>query len=167
MDFTIGDRVIHRYLGEGTVVSIEAMGLSGSSSRLFYRVEFPKTTLWAAMGDQTPGGLRRITPKNQLYLFRALLKSSPMTLDTDFRSRQKELENRAEAGTFRSLCEIVRDLSAWNRIKPLNGYEKNLLKKSRASLAAEWSSTSGMAVNDALQEIDDYLLKGKQASTVD
>jgi RNA polymerase-interacting CarD/CdnL/TRCF family regulator len=125
-------------------------------------VEFLKTTIWVSVGNQSPKGLRLITPKGKLNHFRALLKSSPEALDADFRARQKKLENQIDQGTFESLCEIVRDLSARNGLKPLNNYEKALLKQSRASLAAEWAVMSGLEVLEALDEIDGCLLRGKQ-----
>lgn len=162
MNFNQGDRVVHQNFGVGTVQSIEGMKFSGSQPRLFYRVEFPKTTIWVPVGNQPSGGLRPVTPKNQLYRFRDLLKSSPRTLDTDFRLRHKELENRVESGSFEALCEVIRDLSAWNHRKPLNNYEKELLKQLRSALAAEWSVASGMNIREALDEIDGYLLKGWQ-----
>jgi RNA polymerase-interacting CarD/CdnL/TRCF family regulator len=166
MNFNRGDHVVHQSFGVGTVVSIEGMNFSGNKPRLFYRVEFLKTTVWVPVGNEPSRGLRPITPKSKLYQFRALLKSSPVILDADFRTRQKELENRINIGTFQSLCEIVRDLSALNWLKPLNYYEKTLLKQSRTSLATEWSETSGLGVSEALDEIDGCLLKGKQQSKI-
>jgi RNA polymerase-interacting CarD/CdnL/TRCF family regulator len=161
MNFNRGDHVVHQNFGVGTVVSIEGMNFSGNKPRLFYRVEFLKTTIWVPVGNEPTKGLRPITPKSKLYKFRALLKSSPVILDADFRTRQKQLENRIDTGTFQSLCEIVRDLNAWHWRKPLNNYEKTLLKQSRASLATEWSETSGLEVSEALEEIDGCLLKGE------
>jgi RNA polymerase-interacting CarD/CdnL/TRCF family regulator len=162
MNFNQGDQVVHQDFGVGKVVAIEAMSFDGNQVRLFYRVEFLKTTVWLSVGSQPSRGLRRITPKSKLNRFRALLKSSPVVLDTDFRTRQRELENQIDKGTFRSLCEVVRDISAWNWLKPLNNYEKALLKQSRASLVAEWSITSGLEVGEVLDEIDGFLLIGKQ-----
>jgi RNA polymerase-interacting CarD/CdnL/TRCF family regulator len=161
MNFNRGDQVVHQDFGVGTVVSIELMNFNGTQPRLFYRVEFPKTTIWVSVGDQSSKGLRLITPKSKLNHFRALLKSSPVVLDADFRARQRNLENQVDKGTFESLCEIVRDLSARVGLKHLNNYEKALLKQSRASLAAEWSVMSGLEIHEALDEIDGCLLKGK------
>jgi RNA polymerase-interacting CarD/CdnL/TRCF family regulator len=162
MNFNQGDQVVHQDFGVGIVVSIEGMSFDGNQVRLFYRVEFLKTTIWLSVGSQSSRGLRRITPKNKLYRFRALLKSSPVVLDADFRTRQRALENQIDKGTFQSLCEVVRDINAWNWLKPLNNYEKALLKQSRACLAAEWSAISGLGVSEALNEIDGFLLTGRQ-----
>jgi RNA polymerase-interacting CarD/CdnL/TRCF family regulator len=148
----------------GTVQSIEGMNFSGNQPRLFYRVEFAKTTIWVPVGNQPSGGLRPVTPKSQLYRFRDLLKSPPRPLNSDFRQRQKELENRVESGSCEALCETIRDLSAWNRQKPLNNYERELLRQLRSALAAEWSVASGLDINEALDEIDGYLLKGRQSA---
>lgn len=161
MNFNRGDQVVHRDFGVGTVVTIELMSFSHNQLRLFYRVEFLKTTIWVSVSSQSSKGLRLITPPKKLEQFRALLKSSPAVLDADFRNRQKKLENQIDRGTFQSLCEIVRDLSAWNVWEPLNNYEKALLKQTRASLAMEWSITSGLEIREALDEIDSCLPKGR------
>ena len=161
MNFDIGDRVVHKNFGVGIVVSIEGMEFSGSSSHLYYQVDFPKTTVWVPIGHQPEGGLRPITPKSQLYRYRSLLKSPPVSLDGDFRKRQSELEKRIDRGTFKGLCEVIRDLNALNAEKSLNDYEKTLYKQSREALVLEWSMVSGMSHSEAISEIDGYLQHGK------
>lgn len=167
MNFNRGDQVVHHSFGVGRVVSIEGRNFTGNRPRLFYRVEFPKTTIWVPVGSPPSRGLRPITPKSQLNHFRDLLTSSPESLSVDVRTRHEELEDRSGEGTFEALCQIVRDLGAWNQKKPLNNFEKALLKRSRASLVEEWSFTSGLAVNETIEEIDSCLQKGKRSLTVD
>ena len=157
MNFNIGDRVVHKNFGVGIVISIEGMRLSGSESHLFYRVDFSKTTVWVPVGHQPEGGLRPITPKSQLYRYRAVLKSSPVSLSRDFRKRQSELEKRMDRGTFQGLCEVIRDLKALNTEKTLNDYERTLFRQSRAALISEWSMTSGLSQLETIGEIDGCL----------
>lgn len=157
MNFNIGDRVVHKNFGVGIVISIEGMRLSGSESHLFYRVKFPKTTVWVPVRHQPEGGLRPITPKSQLYRYRAVLKSSPVSLGRDFRKRHRELEMRMDRGTFQGLCEVIRDLKALNTEKTLNDYERTLYRQSREALILEWSMTSGLSQSEAIGEIDGCL----------
>ena len=157
MNFSVGDRVVHKNFGMGTVVSIEEMKLSGNGPRLFYRVNFSKTTVWVPVGNQPEDGLRPITPKSQLYRYRALLKSSPVSLEGDFRKRHNELEKRMDRGTFQGLCEVIRDLNALNAEKSLNYYEKTLYRNSREALVLEWAVISGMSHSETISEIDGCL----------
>ncbi len=160
MDFNKGDQVVHKNFGVGTIVSIEDTNLSGNGTHPFYRVDFFKTTVWVPVGDQTEGGLRPLTPKSQLDRYRALLKSSPVSLDGDFRQRRSELEKRIGRGTFQGICEVIRDLNGLNAEKPLNYFEKNLFKQTRDALILEWSTTSGLSQTETSGEIDGYLGNG-------
>jgi RNA polymerase-interacting CarD/CdnL/TRCF family regulator len=157
MNFQEGDRVVHKNFGVGIVISIEGMNLSGNRPHLFYRVDFIRATVWVPVGNQPEGGLRPITPKNHLDRYRALLKSSPISLNDNFRKRQSELEKRMDRGTFRGLCEVIRDLKALSDEKPLNYYERTLFKQSREALVSEWSITSGLSQSETMGEIDGCL----------
>ena len=157
MNFREGDRVVHKNFGVGIVKSIEGMNFSGNGPHLFYRVDFVRTTVWVPVGNQPEGGLRPITPKSHLDRYRALLKSSPVSLNNDFRKRQSELEKRMDRGTFRGLCEVIRDLKALSDQKPLNYYERTLFRQSREALVSEWSITSGLSQSETMGEIDGYL----------
>lgn len=165
MFFNPGDLVVHHSFGVGTIASIEGMNFNGKEPKQFYRVEFSRTTVWVPVDKMDARGLRPITPKSELYRFQALLKSAPVLMDTDFRSRQNEIENRVESGSFQALCEIVRDLSALSFVKPLSNTERSIYNQARSSLASEWSVTSEMAVDKALEEIDRYLCIGRSVQT--
>lgn len=162
MNFHPGEQVVHRNFGVGTVLSIEGMNFTGNQPRTYYQVEFYRTTVWVPVGKQPSGGLRPITPKNQLHRYRALLKSSPTKRDDDFNIRKNSLENLIVHGTFQALCEVVRDLNAWHWLKPLNSYENTLLKQAHTSLAKEWSVTSGISIDEAFEEIDGCLAKSSE-----
>jgi RNA polymerase-interacting CarD/CdnL/TRCF family regulator len=157
MNFNEGDRVVHKNFGVGIVISIEGMNLSGNGPHLFYRVDFLRTTVWVPVGNQPEDGLRPITPKSHLDRYRALLKSSPASLNNDFRKRHSELEQRMDRGTFRGLCEVIRDLKALSTEKPLNYYERTLFKQSRDALVSEWSITSGLSQSETVAEINGCL----------
>jgi CarD family transcriptional regulator len=163
MNFNRGDQVVHQNFGVGKVASIEGMNFTGTQPRLFYRVEFTRTTVWVPVGDQPSKGLRPITQKSELHRYRYLLKSTPVGMEEDFHTRKSQLEQRIEAGDFQSLCELVRDLAARVTLKPLNNYEKTLLKQARIKLANEWSIASGLTLDEAQQEIEGCLLKGRQS----
>lgn len=164
MIFNQGDRVVHRGFGVGIITSIEMRNLAGEKPRLFYRVDFSKTTVWVPVGDLSKSRLRPVTPMAQLAQYRALLGSRPVSLDADFRKRQVELEKRIDTGTFQGMCEVIRDLNALETEKTLNSYEKALFKHTREALIVEWSETSGLTHFEAMSEIDGCLYQGRQSS---
>jgi RNA polymerase-interacting CarD/CdnL/TRCF family regulator len=164
MNFKQGDHVSHPRFGVGIIASIEEMSFTDSESRIFYRVDFTKTTVWVPVESQPKNRLRRVTPKDHLARYRSLLESLPIPLDSDFRRRQIELEERVDGGTFQGLCEIIRDLNALDAKKPLNHYEKRLYQQTREALVSEWSMTSGLSHAEAMSEIDGCLHKGSRSS---
>jgi RNA polymerase-interacting CarD/CdnL/TRCF family regulator len=164
MDFRRGDCVVHPSFGLGTVVKIEEMDFAGNKQRLFYRVNFINSTVWIPVNVPNTRGIRPVTPKRALTRYRRVLKNPPEILEDDFRKRQAELEERARQGSFRTLCELVRDLTARDRFKPLNGFDLNLLRQSRESLQQEWAASSGKTPDEAALEIDTLLQKGLQVS---
>jgi RNA polymerase-interacting CarD/CdnL/TRCF family regulator len=165
MEFQTGVNVVHHSFGVGTVASIETMSLSGGEPRLFYRVEFARTTVWVPMDDESPAGLRPVTSSRQLPRYRRLLAAAPTTLDEDFRKRQVELELRKSEGTFESLCELVRDLSARQRLKTLNQWEKNLLRNTLEALVGEWAAAAHLSEEAARKEIALQLRLGEPLAT--
>ncbi len=164
MNFNQGDQVVHHTFGIGTVVSIEEMNMTGSEARMFYRIGFLNSTVWVPVDDTSKGKLRPITPQGQLAQYRAVLQSTPVSLDGDFRKRQIELEERLDKGSLQGLCEVIRDLDALDIEKPLSYSEKRLLKQTREALVVEWSATGGLTHNEALSEINGCLDKGRKGS---
>jgi RNA polymerase-interacting CarD/CdnL/TRCF family regulator len=157
MNFIRGDFVVHQNFGVGTVKTIETMNV-GEERRLFYRVDFgEKTSVWVPVSDLVKRGVRPITPKNDLVRYKALLKSTPEPLEQDFRKRQIELEKRMQAGTFQSLCLVVRDMTAHYDKKPFSSYDRKIYRRSCDSLISEWSISSGKTLNDVQVEIEGYL----------
>ena len=164
MNFNQGDQVVHHTFGIGTVVTIEEMNMADFEARMFYRVGFLNSTVWVPVDDTSKGKLRPITPQGHLVQYRAVLQSTPITLDSDFRKRQVELVERLDMGSLQGLCEVIRDLDALDVEKPLSYSEKRLLKQTRESLVVEWSATGGLTRNEALIEINGCLDKGRKGS---
>jgi len=162
MEIKHGDYVVHPTFGVGCVESIEDREVGEEGTRTFYRIGFVKMTVWVPVQHPKSGGLRPVTPPKDLARYCTLLRSSPAALDNNFRLRQIELENRLKQGTFQSLCEVVRDLSARSWLKSLSSFDATLLKRTRAFLNQEWAATSGKSVEEANIEVESCLAEGKQ-----
>jgi len=167
MNFSRGDSVVHPGFGVGTVMAIEEMAFTGEGAHLFYRVDFGVTTIWVPFElQQLTSRLRPVTTKADLAYFRLLLTSPPELLDNDFRKRQVELVNRLGLGTFQSLCEVVRDLSARDRLKSLGNSESTLLNRTRQALIQEWAAASEEFQAEAEGEIDALLIERRPSLPV-
>lgn len=162
MDIKHGDYVVHPTFGVGVVESIEEKEIGDDGLCTFYRIGFVRMTVWVPVLNPKCGGLRPLTPHNDLHRYCSLLKSPPAALNDDFRARQIELESRLEQHTFQTLCEVVRDLSARSWLKSLSNFEATLLKKSRGFLNQEWAATSGKSLAEATSEVESCLMEGKK-----
>jgi len=162
MEIKHGDFVVHPTFGVGCVESIEDREIGEQGRRTFYRLAFVKMTVWVPVQHPKSGGLRPVTPLNDLARYDTLLKSQPAALENNFRLRQIELENRLKQGTFQALCEVVRDLSARSWLKSLSSFDAALLKKTRGFLNQEWAATSGKSLEEATREVESCLMEGKQ-----
>lgn len=57
-------------------------------------------------------------------------------------------------GSFRGVCKVMRDLTAWNLLKPLSQADTTILQKTRLSLYEEWATAAGVSATAATSEVD-------------
>ncbi|MGB8980921.1 MAG: CarD family transcriptional regulator [Anaerolineales bacterium] len=161
MVFKIGDQVVHPQHGVGSVSKLESREFVAGATRPYYEIALPQTTLWVPQELQT-SGLRKLALKSEIESCRLLLKSPASPLNEDPRSRQGELVEHLKLGTFKSQCEVVRDLTAYGWHKPLSGTIANFLRVVHDVLCQEWAVVERIQVWEAAQEIDGLLEQGRQ-----
>lgn len=157
MQFEVNDLIVHPIYGVGRVVNVEKNQFSEKELRWYYKITLPKRTIWIPVEAQEALGLRLITAKGDLDYYRDLLKGPAGPLSKDHRQRHMELDNRLKEGSFRALCEVVRDLYVSNEQKTLGSKDTATLRKSRESLFDEWSTAAGVSIIEALKEIESLL----------
>ena len=162
MRFKVGDSVVHPSHGVGRIVGLEVQKFMAAEGQLFYEITTSKSTVWVPVDAGPGGGLRRLSSKQELAHCRRLLQKSPAVLEPDHRKRQLELAARLRGGSFQTLCEVVRDLTARGRIKSLNEADSAALRRARAAMLQEWAASSGISTAEAAAEVDSLL----QAPTV-
>ncbi|GAB4451641.1 MAG: hypothetical protein Kow0031_34180 [Anaerolineae bacterium] len=159
MEFKIGDNVVHPVYGVGHIARIEKKQFSEKGIRQYYKVTLSTSTLWIPV-EQTHAApaLRLVTARQDLAQYRELLQSAPVPLDNNKPQLwHVELTNRLKLGTFPAMCEVVRDLAALNREKPLGATNKTILRKTQEKLCQEWAVAAGISVAEAAQEIETLL----------
>jgi RNA polymerase-interacting CarD/CdnL/TRCF family regulator len=71
--------------------------------------------------------------------------------------RHMELTKRLKRGSFRLMCEVVRDLTLMGRQKPLGRSDATILQTTREKLLQEWATAAGISSAEASREIDTLL----------
>ncbi len=139
MNFHDGDTVMHWTYGLGQIVRLEERDLYGSKS-LYYAVQVKDMMVWVPADDQLESRLRFPTPKNRFKRLLALLTGPSEKLPEDRLERKSILLKLLTDGRPESLCQIIRDLSAYQKQKvgPLNNNDHSILKQSRSTLLGEW-----------------------------
>jgi len=161
MLFKVGDRVVHPQHGVGSVAKLEIREFVAGTTRPYYEVALPQTTLWVPLGLPT-SGLRKLALKSELNRCRELLKAPAAPLSEDPRIRQAELTAHLKQGTFEAQCEVVRDLTAYGWQKPLTWGLTDFLKIIFDVLCQEWAVVEGIPVWQAAQEIGELLEQSRQ-----
>jgi CarD family transcriptional regulator len=162
MHYKIGDRVVHPAHGVGSIVGLAERGFAGGAERLYYEIAIPGGMVWVPVNGPQATRLRPLTDRRDLSRYRKLLKSTPQLLDQDHRKRQTDLSERLRQGSFKVLCEIVRDLTARGWSKSLNQADSTWLRRARDVLSQEWAAASGISLEEANQEIEAILDESRE-----
>lgn len=164
MQLKIGDVVVHPAFGIGHIVEIEKKQFSKKAvTQLYYKVARLKDSMWVRVEAQQASGLRLVTVGSELDQYRDLLKSPPVPLNANQQQRQLALSSRLQEGSFKGVCEVMRDLTAWNYRQPLGQADTTTLQKTRVCLYDEWARAAGVSVTVASSEVD-ILLQSRQLS---
>jgi RNA polymerase-interacting CarD/CdnL/TRCF family regulator len=159
--FAVHDRVVHPVHGVGTVVCLANRQFDAGGNRLYYEVALSKGTIWVP-ADGGSSGLRRLTAKSSLTQYRSLLSGRPAPLATDHREREHDVTARLRLGTFRAMCEVVRDLTAHGWHKPLCQSSAVLLRRAQEALGEEWAAAAELPVHEATRQVQALLLQGRR-----
>lgn len=160
MQFKVSDVVVHPAYGIGHIAKITEKQFSKkNAARLYYQITMPnRNTMWTPVEDQVSNGLRLVPAKSDLDQYRKLLKSRPAILENHRHSRYLELVSRLKYGSFKVMCEVVRDLTVSGRQKPLGATARSILQKTRWRVFQEWASAADISIAEATKEIDSLLL---------
>jgi len=162
MPFKAGDFIVHPTYGVGNIVRLEEKRLAEDQPRWYYVVVVDKSTVWVPVDGNNTAGLRAVTPKKDLDRYRALLKGQPGALERDHNKRRTLINERVRQGSFQSLCEAVRDLSAQSWKRPLSEADLTLLQRLTRSLYREWAASAGTSLPDATAEVQSLLQEAKE-----
>ena len=163
MTIEVGDRIIHPRHGLGQVTNLTVKQFVDGEKRPFYEISFSNSTLWVPISNLS-SGIRKLTGKKEVASCRQVLRSPAEPLEDDFRLRHTALKDHLKEGTLTARCEVVRDLTAYSRHKPLNGSITAFLRTTLNILCQEWAEVEEVTPEEAATEIQYLLEKGKQVN---
>ncbi len=163
MAFKAGDWVVHTSHGVGKIEKLEERQLAEEEPRLYYVITVDVNKIWLPVNEHGHSRLRKLTAKSNLARYRRLLKSQPEPLEEDHQKRQKKIAERLKQGSFKVLCEVVRDLTAHGWERHLTGADSTLLDEIRTGLSQEWATVLSVPLADALDEVESLLKAGQEA----
>ena len=139
MNFHKGDTVMHWTYGIGQILNLEERSLAGSKT-IYYEVQVRNMTVWVPADSKVGSRLRPPTPKSRFQRLLAILSSPSEPLPEDRLERKTHLLKLLEDCRPESLCQVIRDLSAYHKQlgKPMNDNDQMILKQSRNTLLGEW-----------------------------
>ncbi len=163
MEFQTGDDAVHPSHGVGHIVRREERQLGGSQIQPYYVLAVGSTTVWVPVNTDGSTVLRTVTVKQDLEQYRSILKGRPLGLERDHLKRHAEIKDRLKHGSFQSLCEVVRDLTALGWQRPISERDASVLQRVRDNLQREWAIAANLSLPEAGLEVDALLRVGRDA----
>lgn len=157
MSFQLRDRVVHPAHGVGSIRAVVTESFPGNGPRQYYQIDMRQGTIWIPVEGSEATGLRPLTTKAELPRWRRVLSGAGAALNPDARQRRQELIDRVRTGQIRAWCEVVRDLTARDRIKPLADSDSQILRQAKDGLCREWADAEGISIEQAIHEINHLL----------
>ena len=154
MNFHTGDTVMHWTYGIGQVVNLEERDLLGSKT-LYYAVQVRDMTVWVPADSKVGSRLRPPTSKLRFKRLLAVLSSPSEPRPEDRLERKTRLLELLQDGRPESLCQVIRDLSAYQKqqARPMNDNDQMILKQSRNTLLGEWGFVRSITHAQAEHEL--------------
>jgi RNA polymerase-interacting CarD/CdnL/TRCF family regulator len=154
--YTVGDWIVHHIYGVGQVKKVEKK-LLNQTKTLYYKVQANDSIFWIPVKKADSDHIRPLSSASSLKRALRLLKKAPHEMDSNYKKRELRINRIRTEGKVSSICQMIRDLSAKEREKPLNTKEKRALEAFKDLLLREWSVCVGITIQDAQRELQDAL----------
>ena len=152
MNFHKGDMVMHWTYGIGQIVNLEERVLSGSKL-LYYEVHVQDLTVWVPADGKVASRLRSPTSKLRFKRILTILSEPSDPLPEDRLERKTHLQERMKDCSVDSLCQVIRDLFAHQKVQPMDDHDTMVLKQSLETLLGEWEFVLSVTRAQAILEL--------------
>ena len=158
--FRKGDWVSHLHHGVGQVEGREKKTLDGET-REYYKVTTRNGTYWIPTDSLDPERIRPVVSETKLQRAIAILESPPEKMDSKHTVRKARINQVIEEGNLDGFCKLLRDLQGKKVASKLNTTEQRAQTNVKKKIAAEWSATREVSVQEANKEINKLLRRIK------
>jgi CarD family transcriptional regulator len=156
LTYSVGDWIVHHIYGVGQVKRVEKKRVNQTKA-LYYKVQANDSIFWIPVKKADLDHIRPLSSTSSLKKALRLLKKPPREMDSNYKKRENRINRIRAEGKLSSICQIVRDLSAKEREKPLSTTEKRALEAFKDLLLREWSVCVGITIQDAQRELQKAL----------
>ena len=159
MDFSIGDKAVHKTHGVGIITGVEALNFGGGNQEYYLlqilstgvTVRFPK-----AGGTKI---IRKVVSESEIPRIYQILTGPSRNYSMVWNRRKKEYLEKINSGSIFDIAEVLRDLSNLRSGKDLSFGEKEMLEMAKARLVDEISAAKSLGEEAVNAELDTILPK--------
>ena len=156
MEYKIGDTIVHRTYGIGTVTAIEQKHIAGVTQQ-YYVIEVDLLKLWVPVISANEGSLRFPAKSVQFKMYFNILRRPGKQLPDNNFQRRNELRDRMKTRALEDLCQIIRDLKDRSRHHSLTQNDISVLSHAEKSLLDEWVLSLSVDRTNAEHKLEDLL----------
>ena len=157
---TIGQKIVHRRYGAGTVVRVRKGG-EGEDHERYYVIDIPSRDLKVHLPVDSAQkmDLRKLASMRRIKRALRTLSGEPADLPRDYRERRALVSELMTDGTVKSLAEIIRDLCGLQSRKSMSTLESTMLTDAKRRLAGEVALVQDIELSQAMQSIETAVQK--------
>jgi len=143
--FSVGDEVVHRVHGAGTITEKKEMQITETSNRyLVIEMVGPHSTLMVPI-DEAEQCLRPVSKMTTLRrLLMDKLARQPSELPKDYKERTEQIGNKLKSGETKKWIEVVRDLTHLREQRTLCQTDRRRLNQAMHLLVGELALAQGI-----------------------
>src|ERR1039457_2647928 len=139
MTFQIGEKVVYRNQGVGTIENISTRSF-GSALEKFYLLRFAcSMTVLVPLSNAANIGLRRVTKQREISRILSYLAIGWGSFPSAWKLPFKENRDKMHSGDLLKAAEVFKGLLQLHIDKPLSFREKKMLDRARYMLVSEIS----------------------------
>ncbi|MBI2720146.1 MAG: CarD family transcriptional regulator [Rhizobiales bacterium] len=167
LTFKINELIVYPAHGVGKVVQIEEQEIAGTRLEL-YIVDFEKEKLRLKVPTSRAEqkGMRRLSDRSQIEQALKVLKGRARIKRTMWSRRAQEYDAKINSGDLISVAEVVRDLYRSERQPEQSYSERQLFEQALERLAREIAAVKRIDDDQAIKELEDYLVRNAKRSPV-
>ncbi|MCZ6777449.1 MAG: CarD family transcriptional regulator [Acidobacteria bacterium] len=155
MAFKVGDKVVYPNHGIGVIEDIAMRAENGGDSAFYcLRIYSNKSTVMVPTANTDQVGLRKVVSKKQLDRVFRILRSSDMTVASDWKGRYQENSDRMRTGSIEEVAQVLKNLALLSQSKSLSYRERKMLDKARYLVVSEIAEVSRQSEQKVEEKID-------------